>query len=73
MASYRFDWLSPRGFPISRENIECGDDQDAVSRALAILAGDRVPCHIEVWRDGRLVWSSRSEPATNFPRFEDPH
>jgi len=73
MASYRFDWLSPRGFPISRENIECGDDQDAVARALAILAGDRVPCHIEVWQDGRLVWSSRSEPATNLPRSENPH
>ena len=65
MAIYQFDWLSPRGIQISREDVECAEDQEAVVRALAILAGDRVPSHVEVWLIDRLVWSSRRDTATS--------
>ena len=40
MAQYRFDFLSLRDDPISRQNVECENDQDAIERGLGLLAQD---------------------------------
>jgi len=61
MAQYRFDFLSLRGYPISRQNVECENNQDAIERALGLLAQDRPGSHVEVWLSERLVWSSRTK------------
>lgn len=64
MPTYHLDCLSPRGFRISREAIECADDEEAIIRALAALAGEHVASHIDLWLNGQLVWSSRGDPRT---------
>lgn len=60
--TYRFDRLSLRGFLISTEYVESTDDEDAVSDALHRLASTPIG-HVKIFRDDRVVWSSRREDA----------